>query len=209
MGTTSFAKRPSSLAGAAMRLERERVELLARDVPLVRDHLGRDALRHDLPAFEQLVREVAAAGPHRDAGHHLRAGRDDQVELARPDRGRGVEVGLHGRTALAVDGGAADRLGPARDERNHPPDVPALLADLRDAPELHVLDVCRVDVVAPNEGVQDLAGELVAANRGQRPVPLSDRRTHGIDDQRIGVPGRRHARSRLALWSPHSRKNDC
>ena len=33
---------------APVRLERERVELLARELPLVGDHLGRDPLRHDL-----------------------------------------------------------------------------------------------------------------------------------------------------------------
>ena len=39
---------------APVRLERVLVELLAREAPLLGDHLGRDALRHDLPALEQL-----------------------------------------------------------------------------------------------------------------------------------------------------------
>ena len=192
-----------------MRLERELVELLAGKVPLLRDHLGRDALRDDLPAFYQLVREVAAVRAHRDAGHHLRAGRDDQVELAGPDGGGGVEVRLHRRAALAIDGGPAHRLGPAGDERHHPADVPALLPDLCDAAELHVLDLCRVDVVATDERVQDLPGELVPADGGQLSVALADRRAHRVDDQRLGVPGTRHAQSRLAPWSLHSRKSAC
>ena len=35
----------------AVRLERVRVELLAREAPLLGDHLGRDPLRDDLPAL--------------------------------------------------------------------------------------------------------------------------------------------------------------
>jgi len=45
---------------AAMGFEGEGVELLAREPPLVGDHLGRDPLRHDLPALEELVRKAAA-----------------------------------------------------------------------------------------------------------------------------------------------------
>ena len=176
--------------GASMRLERDRIQLLAREAPLLGDHLGRDPLRHDLPAVEELVRQVAAPRPHRDAGHHLCARRDHEVELSGPDRGRGVEVGLHRRAALAVDGGATHALRPPRDERDHPADVPALLADLRDAAELHVLDLGRIEILPPDECVEDLAGELVGANRGQRAVSLPDRRADVVDDQRVGVPGR-------------------
>ena len=147
---------------APVRLERVRVELLARELPLLGDHLGGDPLRHDLPALEQLVGEVAAVRAHRHAGHHLDAGRDDDVELARPDRGGRVEVRLHRRAALAVDGRAADRLRPAGDQRDHPADVPALLADLRHAAHLHVLDLRRVEVV-PRD-----AGRSAPARRARR-----------------------------------------
>ena len=141
---------------APVRLERVRVELLAREAPLLGEHLGRDALRDDLPALEQLVREVAAVRAHRDARHHLDARRDDDVELARPDRGGRVEVRLHRRAALPVDGRAAHRLGPAGDERRHAADVPALLADLRHAAHLHVLDLRGIEVVPRDERVQHL-----------------------------------------------------
>ena len=175
---------------APVRLERERVQLLAGKVPLVRDHLGGDPLWDDLPPFEQLVRQVAPARAHRHARHHLGPGGDDDVELAGPDRGRGVEVPLHRRAALPVDGGATHGLRPTRDERDHPPHVPALLADLRDAAELDVLDLGRVEVLALDERIQDLAGELVAANRRERAVPLADWRADRIDDQCVRFPGR-------------------
>ena len=188
---------------APVRLERERVELLAREAPLLGDHLGRDPLRDDLPALEQLVREVAAVRPHRHARHHLDAGRDDEVELARPDRGRRVEVRLHRRAALAVDGRPGHRLRPAGDHRHHPADVPALLADLRHAADLDVLDLARIDVVPREEPVQDLSRELVAANRGQRAVPLADRRANGVEisasDSQLGIDYRVEAPGSHAL----------
>src|SRR6478735_7109074 len=49
------------------------LELPAREVPLIGDRLGGDSLRHDLPALEELVREVAAVRAHRHARHHLHA----------------------------------------------------------------------------------------------------------------------------------------
>jgi hypothetical protein len=168
-----------------VRLERVGVELLARQAPLLGDHLGRDPLRHDLPALEELLRQVAAVRAHRDARHHLDARRDDDVELLGPDGGRGVEVRLHRGAALAVDGRAAHRLRPAGDEGRHAADVPALLADLRDAAHLDVLDLGRVEVVALDEAVQDLGGELVAADLRERAVPLADRAADGVDDQRV------------------------
>ena len=173
---------------APVRLERVGVERLAREVPLGRERLGGDPLRHDLPALVQLVGEVAAVRAHRHARHHLDARRDDDVELARPDRGGGVEVRLHRRAALAVDGRPADRLRPARDHRRHPADVPALLADLRHAAHLHVLDLGRIEVVARDEAVQHLRRELVAARAGERAVPPADRAANGVDD--VGLAAR-------------------
>ena len=146
---------------ATVRLERVGVELLAREAPLLGDQLGRDALRHELPAFHQRIRNVAAARAHRHARHRLDPGRDDEVELARPDGGRRVEVALHRRAALPIDRRARHRLRPARHERRHPADVPALLAYLRDAAHLDVLDLGRIDVASLHEGVEDLPGELV------------------------------------------------
>ena len=68
---------------------------------------------------------------------------------------------------------------------DHPSQVPALLADLRDAAELDVLDLTRIQIVARDEAVQDLGAELVAADRRKRTVLPADRRANRIDDQRI------------------------
>src|SRR5437667_579 len=46
--------------GATVRLERVLVELLPRESPFLGDHLRRDSLRDDLPAVEQLRRQVAS-----------------------------------------------------------------------------------------------------------------------------------------------------
>ena len=61
-----------------------------------------------------------------------------------------------------------------------------LLVHLRDAAPLDVLDRGRVDAVALDEGVDDLRGELVAANRGEGAVLAPDRAADGVDDQRVG-----------------------
>ena len=188
--------------GAPVRLERERVELLAGQVPLLGDQLGRDPLHDDLVALQELWGQVAAVRPHRHPGHHLDARRDNEVELPGP-HGRGrVEVALHGRPALAIDARAAHGVRPAGDERHHPADVPALLADLRHAAELDVLDLGRVELVPRDEAVQDLAGELVAADARQHPVPASDRAADGIDDQRVGHGSQSQIRSRGSTVSP-------
>src|SRR5207302_3499 len=84
-----------------------------------------------------------------NARHHLDTRRDDEVELARRNSRGGVEVRLHRRAALPVDRRRGDADGPACGQYRHASDVPALLADLRDAPHLNVVDRGWVDVTAP------------------------------------------------------------
>src|SRR5206468_7843232 len=108
------------------------------------------------------------------------------VELPGPHGGGGVHVRLHRRAALTVDGRAAHGLGPTRDERNHAAEVPPLLADLRDASELDVLDLPRLELVSRQQSVEDLRSQVVAADLRQRAVLLADRRAHGVDDVRSG-----------------------
>src|SRR5919204_395645 len=185
------AARVDRIDRAAVRLERDGIELLPRESPLVRDHLGRDPLRHDLPAVEERVRQVAAVRPHRDARHHLDPGRDDEVELPRPHRRGGVHVRLHRRSALAVDGRTAHGLGPPGDEGNHPAEVPALLTDLRDTAELDVLDLPRLELVSRAMSTytfaaveaRKLAGEMVpmdAAQAGEGKLAFTLRRPIGV-----------------------------
>ena len=94
-----------------VRAQAELVELGARDLPLVGDHLRRDALRDEVVARHQLVRPRRAdlvdeveGDAHRDVAHVLDAAADHDVVDAGADE-RGAEVdGLLGRAALAVDG---------------------------------------------------------------------------------------------------------
>ena len=55
-GTISRSKRPSSMAAIARRCDSSEYSSssLPREPPFVGDHLGRDALRHDLPALVEL-----------------------------------------------------------------------------------------------------------------------------------------------------------
>ncbi len=179
-----------------MRFERVRVERLAAQVPLLREQLGRDPLRHDLESVRDLIGDRSAVRPHRDAGHHLDPGRHDQVELSRHHRRGAVEVRLHRRPTLAVDRRAADLDRPSRGEHRHPADVPPLLADLRHAPHLHVLDLGRIEVDTADEPVQDLRRKVVSAQHRQRPVPAPDRRANSIDD--VAVHPREPSRAATA-----------
>jgi hypothetical protein len=197
-GTTSRSNRPCSIAASARRCDSyEYASSSSRESPhssaISSAEIPCGTISQRSSSF---VGEVAAARAHRHARHRLDSGRDDEVELARPDRGRCVEVALHRRAALPVDGRAGHRVRPARDQRRHPADVPALLADLRDAAHLHVLDLRRIEPVPLHERVQHLSGELVRAERGERAVPPADRRADGVDDESLGTL---HDRSRLAL----------
>src|ERR1700733_984991 len=99
------------------------VELLARDAPLIRDHLGPDAL-----ALQPAVPVLGVAGHHARAegeavlahdrrahggvGHGLDAGRDRNV-VGPGHHALGGEVQrLLGGAALAVDGRGGNRAGP-------------------------------------------------------------------------------------------------
>ena len=190
--------------GAHVRLVRVAVELLARQLPLLRDLLGGDALHDDVVALVHEIGHRAAVRAHRDARHHLDAAGDDEVELARPDRRRGVEVRLHRGAALAVDGRAADGHGPAGGQRDVAADVPRLLVDLADAAPLQVLDLARVDVVARDEAVHDLGRELVAADVRERAVLPPDRAADGVDDERVGGHNSSRIRRSFVPWTRKS-----
>ena len=75
-----------------------------------------------------------------------------------------------------------------RHEHRHPAHVPALLADLGHAAHLHVLDLAGLEPDPLDQPVEHLAGQLVPADGRERPVAPPDRRPHGVDDQRVGLP---------------------
>ncbi len=91
-----------------LRTKTDLVELLAGDIPLLRDHLGGDPLRHVVETRGELLgereaRSVLNARSHRNARHRLDAASDHDVVRARLYT-LGAEVdGLLRRTALSVD----------------------------------------------------------------------------------------------------------
>ena len=128
-GTISRSKRPSARAAerALVRLDRERLHVVARDVPLLGDHLGAAELRDLLRAVarfparrarERVVEPVLLAREHRradrDRAHVLHAARDDEVARARHHRLGGEVHRLLRRPALAVDRRARHFVGVAR-----------------------------------------------------------------------------------------------
>ena len=93
------------------------------------------------------------------------------------DHALGGEVGrLLRRAALAVDRGGRDRLGEAGGEHGVAADVEALVADLHDAAHDHVVDQRGVEVVALDERLEHLGGEVGRVPARQLPVALARRR---------------------------------
>ena len=200
--------------GALLALGAEGVELLAGDAPLVGDHLGRDALGHEAGigvAGEDLVAERDRARGHRRAhrrgGHDLDAGGDGDV-VGTGDHALGGEVGgLLGRAALAVDRGGGHRLGEPGGEHGVAADVEALVPDLHDAAHDHVVDERGVEVVALDEALQDLAGEVGRVPPRQLSVALATRSADGVDDDGggHGLLLRGHLTGRSSVAGRHRR----
>ncbi len=190
--------------GEPVRAHGELVELGARDLPLLGDHLGAQALRDEVVLLHQRGRPRRAdlldelkAGAHRDAAEVLDARSDDDVVDARRDQ-RGAEVhGLLGRAALAVDRrrGGLDRQ-PGLQPRVAR-DVPGLLADLLHAAGDDVLDLGRIDSGALDDlgeaGSQQLVGVRVpvVALLG---MAAPDRRPDGFDDDDLAAVLCAHAK---------------
>jgi hypothetical protein len=128
-----------------MRAKTDLIELGARDLPLVGDHLGRDPLGHEVVALQQLRREGHAVLLHDlggvgegDVAHVLDPPSDRHVVDAGGDQS-GAEVDrLLGGAALAVDGGRRGLDREARLEPGVATDVDALLAELLRAAGDHV-----------------------------------------------------------------------
>ena len=114
--------------------------------------------------------------------HDLDAGGDDDV-VGAGDDALGGEVGrLLRRAALAVDGGGGHRLGQAGGEHGVAADVQALVADLHDAAHDHVVDEGGVEVVALDERLEHLGGEVGGVPARELPVALAAGGADGVDD---------------------------
>ncbi len=179
---------------AQVRLEREAVVVLSRDVPLLGDELGRDPLRDEaaplLVAREHLGTERLAAGSerraHRHPAHALDAGGDHDVVRAGDDAlGREVR-GLLGRAALTVDGRADCRFREPGSEGSVAANVHGLVPHLHNAAHDHVLDQFRVEARALDQSVQRERGEVDGMDVLERAVPPPLGGADGVDDDGRG-----------------------
>jgi hypothetical protein len=79
---------------------------------------------------------------------------------------------LLGGSALTVDGDSGHRLREASRQSRRPRDVAGLRSDLVQAAKDHIVDRCRVDRVALDEGPDDVGSEIRGMCRGQAaPTP--------------------------------------
>src|SRR3989454_567591 len=181
----AFVDRPDRLAVGP---EGELVHLPPRDLVLVRDEVGRDALLNDLVFLEQLRAQRSGVGAQSDTGHHLDAARDDDVVLTRHDLHRGEVERLESRGAHPVHAGPRDRLRESRDQRREAGDVQALFVDLGDAAQHDILDDLRLDPGSVRERPKDERGQLVRSPVFQRAGTLPNRRAYGVRMDGSSIP---------------------
>ena len=112
----------------------------------------------------------------------LDTGGDDDVVRAGHDALGGEVQRLLRRAALAVDRGGGNRLGEAGREHGVAPDVDRLLADLHDATHDDVVDEGRVEVVALDERLQRLGGQVHGVPAAKLAVALSAWGAYCVDD---------------------------
>ncbi len=102
------------------------------------------------------------------------------------DHTGGSEVhGLLRRAALPVDRHPDHVLGPAGRQRGVAGDVDRLLAGLGHAAPDDVVHQGGVEVVARDQGVQDVRRQVDRMDTGQTAVPPADRCADGVDDDRV------------------------
>ncbi len=135
------------------------VELRPRDLPLVGDHLGAEALADDVVLRHELRRERVAelllrlhAGGERKIAHVLDARADHDVVDAGPDQCRAEVDGLLCRAALAVDRGGCGLDREALLQPGVAGDVEPLRTELLDAAGNDILHLGRVDPRALDHG---------------------------------------------------------
>ena len=86
------------------------------------------------------------------------------------------------RAALAVDRRRRDGLGEAGREHGVAADVHGLITDLHDTAHDHVVDECRVEVVAGDERFQHLGREVGGVPGGKFAVSLATWCADSVDD---------------------------
>ena len=189
-GTISPGKKPSSVLGrgALVRLQRERVHLLARDPPLVGEHLRDPELDAErvVGVREEVgtERSDAAAGVrrHRRARHRLDAARDPDVVRAGDHALRDEVRRLLRRAALPVDARRRDAPRQSGRDPGVAGDVAALLARLGDAAADDVVDQRGIEVVAVDHRAQHETEQIGGVPAGERTLALPESGARAVDD---------------------------
>ena len=190
---------------AAVRFERERVLILARDRVALGHVLARLAHRlgrvqpgharvHEAPAdrgvgqLDVAARKAALGleGHERRARHGLDAAGQHQVRLAEPDLAGALHRGLEPGGAEAVDGHARGLHGQPRQQSGHARHVAVVLAGLVGIAHVHLVDAGRVELVALHGGADHVGGEIVGAHGGEDAAIAADGSAEGVDDHRVG-----------------------
>ena len=160
---------------------------------------------HQAPAERRVVQHALASREclrwlERDlrcARHALDPAGDHDVRLAVADTTRRVVHGFEPRTAQAIHGDAGHRVGKAREERGHAPDVPVVLAGLVRRAEHDLVDLIVADVGAFEDGADDVRGKIVGAEGCECATIAADGRADVAEDHRIArVGGSRGAKPR-------------
>ena len=167
------------LARLAHRLEREhRLEPRVREAPAERRVPGRR-----IPARERPLR----LGQHeRRARHRLDPARDEQVAVAGLNRVARADDRREPRGAKTVDGHAGDRLGQPGEQRGHPRDVAIVLTGLVGRAEPDVLDLPRGHAGTRDRLADHERREVVRALARERAAVAPDRRSHRREDDCAG-----------------------
>ena len=187
------------LGGAALRLDRVGVDVVAREAVFGGDEVGRYALRHEIGGDRdrRIDRPGAARGADADAAHQFDAAADRQLVLARHHLRRGEIDRVEAGSAEAVDLHAGHVVAEARRQRAHAGDVAARFADRIDAAHHHVVDLAGLDLVAVLDRLQRGRRQLQRRRGMQRAVRLAApaRGAHVVVDERVG-----HVRLSFARW---------
>jgi hypothetical protein len=183
---------------APVALEREGLHVLARDAPLLGDHLGaaelgdllrpvpgRPALRAREGALEAHRLRERHGRRDRDHAHVLDAAGDDEVRGAAHHRLGGEVHRLLRGAALAVDRHARHVLGEAGREPAGARDVARLRPDRVAAAEHHVLDRRGVDPRPVHERTQHVRPEIRRVHLREPAAAPPHRAPHRIHDVRL------------------------
>ena len=169
------ALRPG-LAGALVRIDGDRVELLARQAFLGGQQVADDRRRHVAQARGEggVGEERGAVALERRLRHALDAACQGQPLVAGGDSARSQRRGAHARDAVVVQRGGDGGIGQAGVAARHQRDVAALRTDLRDAAERDPLDRGQRGVaVAASQGRGQLRDQFVGRDAGEGAIGLA------------------------------------